>query len=246
MTTGLAIRKEDRRFQDGRVDSPPARRALRVRAHKEYPAMAVGTYEPTRTDWVQSVLFDRGYLARIRGEAIKVYLVMIEACGGLPDRSVTISLSQLTQRTRLSCPTVIDSLGRLEDWGWSSRPPINGARSNLLRRRPPRHDVGLSGRPAGSAAVAGAGSRGRTERRVVRVHTRGKVHPGHGIVFLPGRARPAPLRVIQDARRLGDQGLPGHRPLLRLRHRLGLSEHPDHRPPGGLEPADRARPRSTS
>jgi hypothetical protein len=72
---------------------------------------------PIQTDWVQSVLFDRGYLARIRGEAIKVYLVMLEACGGMPDRSVTISLSQLTRRTRLSCPTVIESLTRLENLG---------------------------------------------------------------------------------------------------------------------------------
>ena len=79
--------------------------------------MAVGTYEPTRTDWVQSVLFDRGYLSRIRGEAIKVYLVVIEAGGGEPDRSVTISLNQLTARTRLSTPTVIGSLGQLEDLG---------------------------------------------------------------------------------------------------------------------------------
>ena len=51
---------------------------------------------PIQTDWVKSVLFDRGYLARIRGEAIKVYLVMLEASGGMPDQSVTISLSQLT------------------------------------------------------------------------------------------------------------------------------------------------------
>jgi hypothetical protein len=72
---------------------------------------------PIQTDWVQSVLFDRGYLARIRGETIKVYLVMLQACGGVPDRSVTISLSQLTRRTRLSCPTVIESLSRLEDLG---------------------------------------------------------------------------------------------------------------------------------
>ena len=72
---------------------------------------------PIQTDWVKSVLFDRGYLARIRGEAIKVYLVMLEACGGMPDRSVTMSLSQLMRRTRLSCPTVIESLARLEDAG---------------------------------------------------------------------------------------------------------------------------------
>ena len=72
---------------------------------------------PTQTDWVKSVLFDRGYLARIRGEAIKVYLVMLEASGGRPDRSVTVSLSQLMKRTELSCPTVIDSLARLENLG---------------------------------------------------------------------------------------------------------------------------------
>ena len=72
---------------------------------------------PIQTDWVKSVLFDRGYLARIRGEAIKVYLVMLEASGGRPDQSVTISLSQLTKRTQLSCPTVIESLTRLEDLG---------------------------------------------------------------------------------------------------------------------------------
>ena len=35
----------------------------------------------------------------------------------MPDQSVTISLSQLTKRTRLSCPTVIESLTRLEDLG---------------------------------------------------------------------------------------------------------------------------------
>jgi hypothetical protein len=68
-------------------------------------------------DWVKSVLFDRGYLARIRGEAIKVYLAIIEACGGIPDRSVSISLNGLMRRTRLSCPTVIESLARLEDLG---------------------------------------------------------------------------------------------------------------------------------
>jgi replication initiation and membrane attachment protein DnaB len=72
---------------------------------------------PTQADWLKSVLFDRGYLARIRGEAIKVYLVMIDACGGMPDRSVSLSLRQLMNRTRLSCPTVIDSLLRLEALG---------------------------------------------------------------------------------------------------------------------------------
>ena len=79
--------------------------------------MAVSTYEPTRTDWVQSVLFDRGYLSKIRGEAIKVYLVIIEAAGGEPDRSVTLSLNQLASRTQLSTPTIIDSLSQLEKLG---------------------------------------------------------------------------------------------------------------------------------
>jgi DNA-binding MarR family transcriptional regulator len=72
---------------------------------------------PTRTDWLRSVLFDRGYLARIKGEAIKVYLVVLEACGGVPDRSVALSLSQLRARTKLSTPTIIESLARLEVLG---------------------------------------------------------------------------------------------------------------------------------
>jgi hypothetical protein len=79
--------------------------------------MSVPVPEPTQDDWVRTVLFDRGYLARIRGDAIKVYLAIIEACGGVPDRSVTISLNLLMQRTQLSCPTVIESLARLEDLG---------------------------------------------------------------------------------------------------------------------------------
>jgi hypothetical protein len=70
-----------------------------------------------QTDWLKTVLFDRGYLARIKGEAIKVYLAILDACGGLPDRSVTVSLSQLMDRTQLSCPTVIESLARLEKLG---------------------------------------------------------------------------------------------------------------------------------
>ena len=77
--------------------------------------MSVAT--PVQADWLKSVLFDRGYLARIQGETIKVYLVMLEACGGWPDRSVRISLNQLMSRTRLSCPTVIESLQRLERLG---------------------------------------------------------------------------------------------------------------------------------
>jgi hypothetical protein len=70
-----------------------------------------------QADWVKTLLFDQGYLSRIRGDAIKVYLVIIEACNGIPDRSVAISLSQLTKRTHLSCPTVIESLSRLEELG---------------------------------------------------------------------------------------------------------------------------------
>jgi replication initiation and membrane attachment protein DnaB len=72
---------------------------------------------PVQSSWLKSVLFDRGYLARIRGEAIKVYLVMVDACGGVPDRSVSLSLKELTARTRLSCPTIIESLSRLESLG---------------------------------------------------------------------------------------------------------------------------------
>ena len=79
--------------------------------------MPVPTPQLTPDDWVKTVLFDRGYLARIRGEAIKVYLAIIEACGGVPDRSVTISLRLLMRQTNLSCPTVIESLARLEDLG---------------------------------------------------------------------------------------------------------------------------------
>jgi hypothetical protein len=77
--------------------------------------MSVPIPEPSQDDWVKTVLFDRGYLARIRGEAIKVYLAIIEACGGVPDRSVTISLNVLMRRTQLTCPTVIESLARLEE-----------------------------------------------------------------------------------------------------------------------------------
>ncbi len=79
--------------------------------------MSVATPVTIQADWVKTVLFDRGYLARIRGEAIKVYLVIIQACEGVADRSVTISLNQLMKRTQLSCPTVIESLGRLEELG---------------------------------------------------------------------------------------------------------------------------------
>ena len=93
---------------------------------------------PIQTDWVKSVLFDRGYLARIRGEAIKVYLVMLEASGGRPDQSVTISLSQLMKRTRLSCPTVIESLTRLEDSRTGRlHDPRAGQGQDLLRGGPP-------------------------------------------------------------------------------------------------------------
>ncbi len=70
-----------------------------------------------QTDWLRSVLFDRGYLARIKGESIKVYLVVLEAVGGIPDQSITLSLAQLRARTKLSTPTVIESLSRLEELG---------------------------------------------------------------------------------------------------------------------------------
>jgi hypothetical protein len=89
----------------------------RLHTLESCPIMSVAIPEPTQDDWVKSVLFDRGYLARIRGDAIKVYLAIIEACGGVPDRSVTISLNLLMKRTKLSCPTVIESLVRLENLG---------------------------------------------------------------------------------------------------------------------------------
>lgn len=79
--------------------------------------MSTATVQTTQGDWVKTVLFDRGYLAKIRGEAIKVYLAIIEASGGQPDRSVTLSLGHMMSRTRLSCPTVIDALARLEELG---------------------------------------------------------------------------------------------------------------------------------
>jgi hypothetical protein len=79
--------------------------------------MNVGTCDRVQADWLSSILFDQGYLSRIRGDAIKVYLVIIEACNGLPNQSVTVSLNQLVKRTDLSCPTVIDSLARLEELG---------------------------------------------------------------------------------------------------------------------------------
>ena len=116
MSFGAAIKSarrsaKRRRGVDGRA------KASRPLGFTEDPAMSVGVHESTQTDWVQSVLFDRGYLSRIRGEAIKVYLVVVEAGGGEPDRSVTISLNQLTRRTKLSTPTVIDSLVQLEKLG---------------------------------------------------------------------------------------------------------------------------------
>ena len=79
--------------------------------------MAVMMPVPVQADWVKTMLFDRGYLSRIRGEAIKVYLAIIEACHGFPDQSVTISHSQLMKRTDSLCPTVIDSLAQLEELG---------------------------------------------------------------------------------------------------------------------------------
>ncbi len=77
--------------------------------------MSVAT--PVQTEWLKSVLFDRGFLARIKGEAIKVYLVVIDACGGIPDQSVSLSLSFLRSKTSLSTPTLIDSLVQLEELG---------------------------------------------------------------------------------------------------------------------------------
>jgi DNA-binding MarR family transcriptional regulator len=68
-------------------------------------------------DWLKSVLFERGYLARLKGETVKVYLAIVAAADGQPDQSVTISLSQLGDRTNLSTPTIVASLARLEKLG---------------------------------------------------------------------------------------------------------------------------------
>jgi hypothetical protein len=101
--------KNDANAEDGRGASGE-------RPWGDMPTMTA-TAITAQHDWVKTVLFDRGYLARIRGDAIKVYLAIIEASGGLPDCSLTISLNRLMQRTKLSCPTVIESLGRLEELG---------------------------------------------------------------------------------------------------------------------------------
>ncbi len=100
---------------------------------------------PIQTDWVKSVLFDRGYLARIRGDAIKVYLIMLEASGGQPDKSVTISLNQLMKRTRLTCPTVIESLSRLEDLGLVVSTTHERGKVKTYYVSDPPAPVGLSG-----------------------------------------------------------------------------------------------------
>lgn len=79
--------------------------------------MSSATVTTHTDDWVRHLLFDRGYLASMKGESIKVYLTMLTACGGEPDRSVTISLRSIQDATNLSCPTVIESLNRLEELG---------------------------------------------------------------------------------------------------------------------------------
>lgn len=100
---------------DGRGWMTVERTGQRTESSREGWTMSVGMM--AQADWVKTVLFDRGYLSRIRGEAIKVYLVILDACEGRPDQTVTISLSQLAARTRLSNPTVVDSLARLESLG---------------------------------------------------------------------------------------------------------------------------------
>ncbi len=79
--------------------------------------MGSATVTTHTDDWVRHLLFDRGFLASMKGESIKVYLTMLTACGGEPDRSVTISLRSIQDATNLSCPTVIESLNRLEELG---------------------------------------------------------------------------------------------------------------------------------
>jgi hypothetical protein len=90
---------------------------VRTSRTSEEGGVDVAVATPVQTDWVKSVLFDRGFLARIRGDGIKIYLAMLEASGGQPDRSVRLSLAQLRRRTRLTEPTVINGLARLEGLG---------------------------------------------------------------------------------------------------------------------------------
>lgn len=78
--------------------------------------MPVAIAEPP-TDWLRQLLLDRGFLALIRGEAIKVYLVLLAEAGGSPNQNVTLSIPQITQRTRLSQPTVSHGLAHLESLG---------------------------------------------------------------------------------------------------------------------------------
>ena len=108
--------------------------------------MPAAMTQTTQSDWVKTVLFDRGYLARIRGEAIKVYLAIIEASGGQPDRSVTISLGHLMtpdaavvpDRDRLPGAARGPRPGRLD------HPPARQG-EDLLRLRPARHRRTLVG-----------------------------------------------------------------------------------------------------
>ena len=123
---------------------------------------------PAQADWVKSVLFDRGYLARIRGEAIKVYLVMLEACGGLPDRSVTISLNQLMKRTRLSCPTVIDSLRGSRTSAWSSRRPTERGKVKTYYVLRPAARAGTAGERWRTPSDSPRGSIADSSRRSPR------------------------------------------------------------------------------
>ena len=113
-------------------------------------AMAVATPVTIEADWVQTVLFDRGYLSRIRGEAIKVYLVIIEACDGLPDRSVTISLNQLDEADPAVVPDGHRQPGAARGAG-AGRLDHAPARQgqDLLRPRPAAASVGRQrlGRP---------------------------------------------------------------------------------------------------
>jgi hypothetical protein len=107
------------RAADGLVKTNQKQRSGRASGtyHASFSHMSFAMPESTENDWVRKVLFDQGYLAKIRGEAIKVYLAIIQACGGVADRSVTVSIKHIMMQTSLSCPTVIESLARLENLG---------------------------------------------------------------------------------------------------------------------------------
>lgn len=103
-------------------------------------------------EWFKTLMLDRGQLARIRGEAIKVYLVLLELGGGRPGRIVTVSGAELSRRTWLSGPTVSECLVRLESLGLVAALETKPGRAKSYRVSDPR-----GGGPGSGAAPPDAG-----------------------------------------------------------------------------------------